>query len=65
MISFSPTFIMLDLVTADSKRYKENLQLHDTIKASESTYRVMSTKIELVLLKTDCRNWTKLINNYS
>lgn len=62
-ISFLPTFVKLDLVTADFKRYEEDLQLHDTIKTSESTYKIMSTKVELVLIKTNCKSWSDLTNN--
>lgn len=62
IISFSPTIIKLDLVTVDSKRFKVDLPLHNSIKAAESTYKIMSSKLELTLLKTNGRTWTSLTN---
>lgn len=60
IIGFSPTIIKLDLVTGDSKRFKVALPLHGSIKTSESTYKILSTKLELMLLKADGSSWPKL-----
>ena len=61
MITFaSPISIELDLPTMDSKRCKLNLSLFGPIEANKSNYKIMNTKLELMLHKADGRSWPRL-----
>jgi hypothetical protein len=56
----SPTSIELDLITADSTRYRKVVPLFGPIDPAKSTYKIMGTKLELTLLKADGRSWPTL-----
>jgi hypothetical protein len=50
----------LDLITADSTRYRKTVPLFGPIDPAKSTYKIMGTKLELTLLKADGRSWPTL-----
>jgi CS domain len=58
----SPTELSLDLPTLDTprKRYKNILQLFGPIDTNESSFRIMGTKLEVALVKTDGSSWPVL-----
>ncbi|MCJ1338235.1 hypothetical protein MMC09_003521 [Bachmanniomyces sp. S44760] len=47
----SPTSIALDLPTTDKKRYKTTIPLYGPIITEESTWKIMGTKMDLMLEK--------------
>lgn len=59
-IEFLAFSIALDLPTADQTRYRTHLPLFGQIEPAMSTYKIMGTKIELSLVKTDERSWPVL-----
>ncbi|ORY13468.1 CORD and CS domain protein [Clohesyomyces aquaticus] len=59
-VSFTDTHVNLDLRTADSKRYQTEMPLFANIKPEECKYRILGTKLELTLVKTDGRGWPVL-----
>lgn len=56
----SQTAVLLDLPTADNKRYKTELPLFGHIDTARSTYKIMGTKLELTLVKADGLSWPTL-----
>ena len=60
-VSFpSPTTVLLDLPTADQKRYKTELPLFGQIEPNKSSFKIMGTKLELTLAKADALGWPVL-----
>ena len=59
----SETTVTLDLPTADNKRYKTEIPLSGHIDTSESKYKIMGTKLELNLVKSDGLTWPTLRND--
>ena len=56
----SQTTVLLDLPTADNKRYKTELPLFGCIDTARSTYKIMGTKLEMTLVKADAISWPTL-----
>ena len=56
----SQSVVLLDLPTADNKRYKTELPLFGQIDTARSTYKIMGTKLEMTLIKADRRSWPTL-----
>ncbi|CAD6590394.1 MAG: hypothetical protein ASARMPREDX12_005640 [Alectoria sarmentosa] len=56
----SQTAVVLDLPTADNKRYKTELPLFGHIDTAQSTYKIMGTKLEMTLVKADGLSWPTL-----
>ncbi|KAL9577157.1 MAG: hypothetical protein Q9212_006549 [Teloschistes hypoglaucus] len=56
----SQSEVLLDLPTADNKRYKTNVPLFGQIDATKSTSKIMGTKLELTLAKLDGASWPTL-----
>lgn len=60
-IKFATTStVALDLPTTDQRRYKTDFPLFGTIDTAQSTYKIMGTKVELTLVKTDGTSWPTL-----
>lgn len=59
-IVFSPSSIALDLPTTDQTRYKSEVPLFGKIDNARSTYKIMGTKLELTLIKSDASSWPVL-----
>ncbi len=61
-VVFKTQSIDLDLTTADSppKRYKKEVPLYAAIDPDKSTYKVLGTKLEVVLAKADVSSWPVL-----
>lgn len=60
MIFGSPLSIILDLPTLDLKRYKTDVPLFGPIDTEKSSFKIMGTKLELTLVKTDYSSWPTL-----
>lgn len=56
----NPTTVTLDLPTSDNRRYKTDLPLFGQIDTVQSTHKIMGTKLELTLVKSDGLNWHTL-----
>ncbi|KAL8730248.1 MAG: hypothetical protein Q9181_004732 [Wetmoreana brouardii] len=56
----SSTDILLDLPTADNKRYTTSVPLFGRIDTMKSTSKIMGTKLELTLVKHDGASWPTL-----
>ncbi|KAL8832206.1 MAG: hypothetical protein Q9191_000422 [Dirinaria sp. TL-2023a] len=56
----SPTTVTLDLPTAENKRYRAEIPLFGKIDPVKSTYKIMSTKLELSLTKAEGLGWPVL-----
>lgn len=52
--------ISLDLKTGDSKRYQTKIPLFAQIDPGKSSFRVLGTKLELTLVKSDGASWPVL-----
>lgn len=61
-IVFTEQAIELDLPTTDSavKRYKTQVPLYAAIDPARSTFKVLGTKLEVVLAKADVSSWPML-----
>lgn len=61
-VKFTKQGISLDLPTTDSppKRYKNEVELVSPINPEESTFKIMGTKLEVVLVKADGSSWPVL-----
>ena len=60
-VEFStPTSITLDLPTSDNKRYKDTLPLFAPIDTEQSSFKILGTKLEFVLVKADGASWPVL-----
>ena len=58
-IELQPKQLKLDLATSDSppKRYTADIPLYGSIDPEKSSYRVLGTKLEFVLAKSDGASW--------
>lgn len=56
----SSSTIALDLPTTDMKRYREEMALFGQIDIAKSTYKIQSTKVELMLVKLYNESWPLL-----
>lgn len=56
----SPTALDLDLPTSDNKRYVATIPLFASIDQKASQFKIMGTKLELTLVKTDGSSWPVL-----
>jgi len=56
----SKTTVTLDLPTTDNKRYKTEIPLYGSIDTAESKYKIMGTKLELTLFKSEGQSWPTL-----
>lgn len=52
--------ITLDLPTTDNKRYQDTYKLFAPIDPAQSSFKVLGTKLELVLFKADGTSWPVL-----
>lgn len=52
--------VALDLHTSDGKWYEDRLQLYGTIDPGKSSFKIMGTKLELELAKSDGAGWPVL-----
>ncbi|KAF2796251.1 chord-domain-containing protein [Melanomma pulvis-pyrius CBS 109.77] len=60
-IAFSnSTTVDLDLKTADSKRYNTAFPLYGTVDPDKCTFRILGTKLEVTLVKSDGGSWPVL-----
>ena len=59
----SGTSVTLDLPTADNKRYATEIPLYGHIDTKNSNYKIMGTKLELTLVKSDGLSWPTLRND--
>lgn len=59
-VDFSATSIDFDLPTTDNKRFQATYNLFAPIDPEKSTFRVLSTKLELTLVKADGTSWPVL-----
>ncbi|KAL4729875.1 hypothetical protein ACLX1H_001904 [Fusarium chlamydosporum] len=61
-IELQPKQLNLDLTTTDSppKRYAAEVPLYGSIDPEKSSYRVLGTKLEFVLAKSDSTSWPVL-----
>ncbi|PSN73104.1 CORD and CS domain protein [Corynespora cassiicola Philippines] len=59
-IDFKPNSVDLDLRTSDSKRYQTEVPLFGSIDPEQSKFRILGTKLELTLVKTDGASWPVL-----
>lgn len=59
-VDFKADSVALDLATSDNKRYKTEMVLFGPIKAEESKFKIMGTKLELTLAKADGAGWPVL-----
>ena len=56
----SQTSLELDLHTSDKKRYQTTIRLYGPIDTEKSTWKIMGTKIEFTLVKSDGASWPVL-----
>ncbi|KAL8762168.1 MAG: hypothetical protein Q9184_001788 [Pyrenodesmia sp. 2 TL-2023] len=56
----SPTELVVDLPTADNKRYTARIPLFGQVDTATSTSKIMGTKVELTLVKLDGASWPTL-----
>ncbi|KPM39937.1 hypothetical protein AK830_g6628 [Neonectria ditissima] len=61
-VEFQEKQLLLDLATTDSlpKRYKADIPLFAAIDTDKSSYKILGTKLELVLVKADGSSWPVL-----
>lgn len=61
-MEFQTNQLCLDLTTSDSppKRYVADVPLFGAIDTEKSTYKVLGTKLELTLVKSDGASWPVL-----
>ena len=60
-IHFSePSTVHLELYTTDKKSYQADMPLFGTLNAAKSTFKIMSTKLELTIAKADQQSWPTL-----
>lgn len=52
--------IKLDLHTSDGKHYNDTLPLYGSVDPVKSAFKIMGTKLELTLVKTDGMGWPVL-----
>lgn len=59
-VVFNPNTIEFDLPTSDNKRYKDTWNLYAPIDPDTSEFKIMGTKMELILAKADGSGWPVL-----
>ena len=61
-VSFGSQTVEVDLPTTDNprKRYKHDVPLFAPIDPSKSSYKILGTKLEVVLAKADVSSWPVL-----
>ncbi|KZO95243.1 chord-domain-containing protein [Calocera viscosa TUFC12733] len=59
-VVISDDSVELDLFLPDRKRFTKTIKLFGPVKADESAYTILGTKVELKLVKTDARSWNML-----
>lgn len=59
----SPTTIKFDLPTTDNKRFVDTYDLFAPIDTEKSEYKIMGTKMEMILVKADGSAWPVLRSN--
>ncbi|KAF7554668.1 hypothetical protein G7046_g6748 [Stylonectria norvegica] len=61
-VDFQPNQLVLDLTTSDTppKRYAAEVTLFAGIDAEKSSYKILGSKLELVLVKADGTSWPVL-----
>ena len=59
-VNFSSDSIDFDLPTTDNKRFKDTYDLFAPIDPAKSQFRVLGTKLELILAKADGTSWPVL-----
>ncbi|KAL8966971.1 MAG: hypothetical protein Q9197_005688 [Variospora fuerteventurae] len=57
IVFLSPTMLTVDLPTTDNKRYKADIPLFGQIDTTQSTSKIMGTKLELTLVKLNGASW--------
>jgi hypothetical protein len=57
------TTVELDLPTSDGKRFTSTLPLFASIDPEKSQFRILGTKLELTLIKSDGTSWATLRND--
>ncbi|RVX71705.1 hypothetical protein B0A52_03889 [Exophiala mesophila] len=55
--------IDLDLPTSDGKRFTQTLPLFAPIDSAKSSFKIMGTKLEMILVKKDGSSWPTLRND--
>lgn len=59
-MKFEEWTLHVDLLLPGSKRFKKSFDLFGPIDAAQSSYRILGTKVEVVLQKADGRSWPAL-----
>lgn len=61
-VVFTDTSIQLDLPTTDSppKRYRTEVPLFGSIDPAKTTYKILGTKLEVILVKAEVSSWPVL-----
>jgi hypothetical protein len=60
VVDFQPDHVNLDLRTTDNKRYKTEFPLFAGVKPEECKFRILGTKLEMTLAKSDGTSWQTL-----
>ncbi|OAV96396.1 hypothetical protein PTTG_04028 [Puccinia triticina 1-1 BBBD Race 1] len=60
LIKFDTSGVNIDLKLPANKRFQRTFNLFGSIDPDQSTYKILSTKCEMVLIKTDGRSWSNL-----
>ncbi len=56
-IGFEPEFLKVDFQLPDKQKYRMHTPLFQPIEPSESKFKVMGTKVEIVLKKSNGSSW--------
>jgi hypothetical protein len=56
----SPSTLDLDLPTTDNKQYRITVPLYGSIDTEKSSFKIMGTKLEVALVKSDGSSWPVL-----
>lgn len=59
-VNMTEKSITFDLPTTDNKRFQDTYNLFASIDPTKSSFRVLGTKLELVLAKADGTSWPVL-----
>ncbi|KAH9454074.1 hypothetical protein MJO29_007027 [Puccinia striiformis f. sp. tritici] len=59
-IKFDPSGVSVDLKLPSNKRFRRTFNLFGLIDPAQSTYKILTTKCEMVLIKSDGRSWSNL-----
>lgn len=57
---YPPTQMHIDLILPAKKRYTKSFALYGPIDPATSTFKVLGTKVEIVLAKADARSWPSI-----